>query len=317
MAERARNQQRGARSTSTRPSASGSQLQAASSGSSQQTLAPRSILFPLMPAPPRVPPVPAVLRLVQMMVLGRWHTTGEELYREVADLLEAQPGREIVVSGAGEGETSEWLAARTGASITGVDPNEERIERAEARARELKTALPLSYQQAPLDDLPHESNVFDAALAEPLLSSAADPERAVAELTRVTKPMGTVVLLQLTWSSDMSESAREMLVERLGLRPHLLIEWKQMMREAGLVEIQVQDWTEAGAKAAAEPDEEPVLTWQQKVQIAGRAWRQLGWKGARGAVARESALLKELTRERALGFQLLKGVKWPHARQES
>ena len=128
-----------------------------------------------MPAPPRVPPVPAVLRLVQMMVLGRWRATGEELYREVADLLEAQPGREIVLSGAGEGETSEWLAARTGAAITGVDPNEERIERAEARARELKTPLPLSYQQAPLDDLPHESNVFDAALAEPLLSSAPTP----------------------------------------------------------------------------------------------------------------------------------------------
>jgi hypothetical protein len=109
-----------------------------------------------------------------------------------------------------------------------------------------------------------------------------------------------------------------MLVERIGLRPHLLIDWYQMMREAGLVEIQVQDWTEAGAKAAAESDEEePALTWQQKVQIAGRAWRQLGWKGARSAVARESALLKELTRERALGFQLLKGVKWPHARQES
>jgi 2-polyprenyl-3-methyl-5-hydroxy-6-metoxy-1,4-benzoquinol methylase len=270
-----------------------------------------------MSAPPRVPPVPAVLRLVQMMVLGRWRATGEELYREVADLIEAQAGKEIVVSGAGEGETSEWLAEKTGASVTGVDPNEERIERAEARARERKTPLILSYQHAPLDDLPHESNVFDAALAEPLLSSAADPEKAIAELTRVTKPMGPVVLLQLTWSSDMSESAREMLVERLGLRPHLLIEWKQMMREAGLVEIQVQDWTEAGAKAAAESEEDAVLTWQQKVQIAGRAWRQLGWKGARGAVARESALLKELTRERALGFQLLKGVKWPHARQET
>lgn len=262
------------------------------------------------------PPVPAVLRLVQMMVLGRWRATGEDLYREVADLLEAKPGRDIVVSGAGEGETSEWLAARTGASITGVDASEERIERAEARAREMTTPLPLSYQQSRLDDLPHESNVFDAALAEPLLSSADDPERAIAELARVTKPMGPVVLLELTWSSDMSESAREMLVERLGLRPHLLVEWKQMMREAGLVEIQVQDWTEAGAKAA-ESEEEPVLTWQQKVQIAGRAWRQLGWKAARGAVARERALLKELTRERALGFQLLKGVKWPHARQES
>src|SRR6476469_1791412 len=241
-----------------------------------------------MPAPPRVPPVPAVLRLVQTMVLGRWRATGEELYREVAELVEAQPGKEIVVSGAGEGETSEWLAGKTGASITGVDPSEERIERAEARARELTAPLALSYQQAPLDDLPH-----------------------------VTKPMCPVVLLQLTWSSEMSESAREMLIERLGLRPHLLIEWKQMMREAGLVEIQVQDWTEAGAKAAAESEDEPVLTWQQKAQIAGRAWRQLGWKAARGAVARERALLKELTRERVLGFQLLKGVKWPHARQES
>lgn len=270
-----------------------------------------------MSAPPRVPPVPAVLRLVQMMVLGRWRATGEELYREVADLTEAQPGREIIVSGAGEGETSEWLAAKTGASITGVDPSEERIERAEARARALRAPLSLSYQQAALDDLPHESNVFDAGLAEPLLSSAADPPKAVAELARVTKPMGPVVLLQLTWTSEMSQSVREMLVERLGLRPHLLVEWKQMMREAGLVEIQVQDWTDAGAKAAAETEDEPELTWQQKVQIAGRAWRQLGWKAARGAVARERALLKELTRERVLGFQLLKGVKWPHARGET
>jgi SAM-dependent methyltransferase len=251
-----------------------------------------------------------------MIVLGRWRATGEELYREVASLVEAGPGKEILVSGAGEGETSEWLAAKTGAAVTGVDSNGERVERAEARARELQASLPLSYEQAPLDDLPHETGVFDAAIADPLLSAAGEPARAVAELARVTKPMGSVVLLQLTWSSEMSESAREMLVDRLGLRPHLLIEWKHMMREAGLVEIQVQDWTDAGAKASpADADEEPTLTWQQKVQIAGRAWRQLGWKGARAAVERERALLKELTRERALGFQLIKGVKWPHAKE--
>src|SRR3954453_14312033 len=80
---------------------------------------PRPYTLPPMSAPPRVPPVPAVLRLVQMMVLGRWRATGEELYREVADLTDAGPGKEIVVSGSGEGETSEWLAAKTGASITG------------------------------------------------------------------------------------------------------------------------------------------------------------------------------------------------------
>jgi hypothetical protein len=50
------------------------------------------------------------------------------------------------------------------------------------------------------------------------------------------------------------------------------------------------------------------------VQIIGRAFRRWGWKEARGAVEREEALLRELSRDRALGFQLIKGVKWPHAK---
>ena len=84
-----------------------------------------------MTAAPRVPhPVPAVLRLVQTIVLGRWRATGEERYREVAELVEAGPGREVLLSGSGEGETAEWLAARTGAAVTGVDPDPARIEAA-------------------------------------------------------------------------------------------------------------------------------------------------------------------------------------------
>ena len=278
-----------------------------------------------MSASPRVPPVPAVLRLVQASVLERWRSTGEDLYREVARLVEADAGHEILVSGCGEGITTEWLARHTGASLTGVDPDRERIERAEARARELPEPLPLSYQAAPLDDLPHETAVFVAAIGEPVLTAAADPERAVAELVRVTRPMGAVVLMQLTWSSELSAETRELLVERLGLRPHLLVEWKQMMRDAGVVEIQIQDWT-AGAPGAPgrasgsfEALPSPRLSWQNKIQILARAWAAEGWgsgaiKAGRGAVERESTLLRELSRERAIGFQIIKGVKWPHAR---
>jgi len=269
----------------------------------------------------RVPPVPAVLRLVQMVVLGRWRATGEDIYRELVHLLEPAPGKEILVSGCGEGVTAEWLARRTGAAITGVDPSPERIARAEARRRAVVIPPPLTYQQASLDDLPHENEVFDASVGEPVLAAAADPERAVAELVRVTKPMGPIVLLQPTWSSDIAMGARELLVERLGLRPHLLVEWKQMLRDAGVVDIQVQDWTSGGpgtsatratgSRAALEAKAK--LTWQQKMQIVGRAWRRWGWREARTAVERETTLLKELSRERAIGFQLIKGVKW-HAR---
>jgi SAM-dependent methyltransferase len=200
-----------------------------------------------------------------------------------------------------------------------VDADAETIDDAEERARSLEQALPLHYQHAPLDDLPHETAVFDIAIGEPALSGAADPPKAVAELLRVTKPMGCVVLLQPTWSSAISAGAREMLVERLGLRPFLLVEWKQMMRDAGAVDLQVQDWTSGapggGAKwMGGSAAQKPALTWRQKAQIIGRAWRRWGWREARGAVERETTLLRELSRERAIGFQLIKGVKWPYAR---
>ena len=265
-----------------------------------------------------VPPVPAVLRLVQLAVVGKWRATGEDLYREVAQVTEAVAGQEIVVSGCGDGVTTEWLALRTGCAVTGVDPDGESLEIAEVRARSLPTPLPITYQQAPLDDLPHESAVFDIGIGEPALSGAGNPALAVAELVRVTRPMGPVVLLMPTWSSEIAESARELVIERLGLRPHLLVEWKQMLRDAGVVDVQVQDWTTGstggGSKwsGPAAAQQHGFLTWRQKAHIVGRAWRRWGWREARGAVERETTLLRELSRERAIGFQLIKGVKWPH-----
>ena len=267
----------------------------------------------LLPPPP---PVPAVLRLVQLVMLGRWRATGEELYREVADLAEARPGTELLVAGAGDGVTAEWLAARTGAAVTGVDPDAARIARAEARLRASDPGKRITYEVAPLDDLPHETSVFDAAVAETAVAADADPARALRELVRVTKPLGHVVLLLPTWTSEIADEDREALVERLGLRPRLLVEWKQMLREAGLVDITVQDWSDGGpsARNLTPHASMPALTWREKAHIAGRAWRRRGWRAARTAVKREMKLLEDLSRERALGFQLLTGVKWPHAR---
>ena len=239
-----------------------------------------------------------------MAVLGRWRATGEELYREVANLTEAAPGRELLVSGSGDGVTTEWLAVRTGATVTGVDPDAERIEAAERRAREALRGATLGYQLAPLEDLPYENEVFDATVGEPSIAALTEPGRAIAEIARVTRPLGVIVLLQPTWSSEIKGPAREMLVE-----------WKQMMREAGIVELQVQDWTSGGParpSGTMKTVDTSELTWQQKAQIVGRAWRRWGWREARTAVERETTLLRELSRERAIGFQLLKGVKWPH-----
>jgi len=247
-----------------------------------------------------------------MAVLDRWRATGEDLYREVAHLAELSQGQDIVVSGCGRGVTAEWLATRTGVAVTGVDPDPEDIDRAETRAREARSPL-LSYQQAALDDLPYETNVFDAAIGEPEVAAAADPERAVRELVRVTKPMGSIVLLQVTWRSGIRDAFRELVTERLGLRPRLLVEWKQALRDAGAVDIQVDDWTD---ECEDEQDEDcSQLHWQDKMRIVGHAFRRSGWKDARQALARETELLRELAKDRTLGFSIIKGVKWPHAQE--
>jgi len=254
---------------------------------------------------------------VQLVTVGRWRATGEDLYREVADLTEAKGGTELFVLGCGNGITAEWLAARTGAAVTGVDPDPERISQAEARRREAAEGI-VTFEVTPLDDLPHETAVFDAAVAEPEVAAARDPARALAELVRVTKPLGRVVALLPTWTSEIDSGDREDLVQRLGLRPQLLVEWKQMLRAAGLVDLVVQDWSDGGPSSGARTPESamPALTWRQKAQITGRAWRRRGWRAARGAVRRELELLEDLSRERALGFQLVMGVKWPHPRGE-
>ncbi|MFI5256795.1 MAG: class I SAM-dependent methyltransferase [Gemmatimonadales bacterium] len=265
---------------------------------------------------PPPPPVPAVLRLVQMVVLGRWRATGEDLYREVAALANARGGTELLVVGCGEGVTAEWLAARTGASVTGVDPDPVRISRAESRIRETPPVGTVAFEVAPFEDLPHETAVFDASVAESAIAAAVDTVRALAELVRVTRPLGQVVLLLPTWTSEIERADREELVERLGLRPRLLVEWKQMLRTAGLVDITVQDWSDGGPASTFTPrDAAPAFSWRQKAQITGRAWRRRGWRAARGAVRRELELLDDLSRDRALGFQLIRGVKWPHPRQ--
>jgi SAM-dependent methyltransferase len=260
--------------------------------------------------------VPAVLRIAQGVVLGRWRAMGEDLYREVAVLARARVGVEILVSGCKDGVTAVWLAARTGAAVTGLDPDAARIARAESRARATAGVAP-SYEVAPLDDLPHENAVFDAAIGEPSIASARRPARAVAELARVTRPMGHVVALVPTWSSDLPPGDREPIVERLGLRPYLLVEWKQMMRDAGVVEVVVQDWSDGGPSARASGNQAavPQLTWRQKAHIAARALRRRGVRAARNSVQREMELLQELARTRAIGFHLISGVKWPRPRE--
>jgi hypothetical protein len=108
---------------------------------------------------------------------------------------------------------------------------------------------------------------------------------------------------------------REVLVAHLGARPMILVEWKQLLREAGVVDLTVEDWSDAPSPFRPSaggpfPDFAEIFTWREKVGILRRALKRWGWRGVRGALVREREIHRLLTRERVLGLTMIKGTRW-------
>jgi ubiquinone/menaquinone biosynthesis C-methylase UbiE len=247
---------------------------------------------------------------------------GEGLYRKIGLLTELQPGMELLDAACGRGVSTQFLADAFEVEATGVDADPHLVREAERRAVAAGMEGRLAYTTAALDDLPFRDGIFDVTVGEIGLAATADPARAIRELVRVTKPMGHVVLVQLIWTGNVDPERREILVRHLGARPLILVEWKQLLRDAGVVELLVEDWSDQPspfrpAAAGPFPDFSELFTLREKLRILRRALRRWGWRGVRGAVLREREVHRLLTRERALGLSLIKGTRWPAAAPEA
>jgi SAM-dependent methyltransferase len=136
-----------------------------------------------------------------------WSSGGdayEQISRGISDSLEhcvlrlrPEPGERILDLSTGTGWTSR-LVARRGATVVGVDIADGLLEVARARAK--ADGLPITYQVGDAEALPFEDGAFDAVVSTYGVMFASRPERAAAELARVCRPGGRIVLA--TWHSD-------------------------------------------------------------------------------------------------------------------
>jgi ubiquinone/menaquinone biosynthesis C-methylase UbiE len=110
--------------------------------------------------------------------------------RAVLDLADPKPGERALDAGAGTGIYTRRLAER-GAIVTAVDADPEMLAAAALKAPRA-TFIAGDGAQLPLAD-----GSFDLALAVTLLCFIEDPQSAVAELVRVTRHGGRVVLAEL------------------------------------------------------------------------------------------------------------------------
>jgi ubiquinone/menaquinone biosynthesis C-methylase UbiE len=98
-----------------------------------------------------------------------------------------QAGRVLDV-GAGTGAITQEISRRTQGTVIGVDIVPQSVEYAQAHDERTR------YEQADALDLPYPDQHFDLTVCHFLLLWVADPQRAVAEMARVTKAGGSVLI---------------------------------------------------------------------------------------------------------------------------
>jgi len=130
-------------------------------------------------------------RMNSVMTAGLHH----QWRRRAADLAELSPGARALDVATGTGDLALELATRVGPAgeVVGVDFSEKMLELARAKAGsrvrfESGNALALDYP----DDQ------FDAATVGFGARNFSDLERGLAEMTRVVRPGGRVVVLEIT-----------------------------------------------------------------------------------------------------------------------
>lgn len=129
-------------------------------------------------------------------------------YGEVAKALElgsqdflaripVEPGARVLDLACGTGQLALPLA-RAGARVTGIDIAEPQISK--ARARATAEGLDIRFEVGDAEDISHDDGAFDLVISLIGAMFAPRPERAAAEMLRVCRPGGRIVMGN--WTAD-------------------------------------------------------------------------------------------------------------------
>ena len=111
--------------------------------------------------------------------------------RRAADLAAVGPGEEALDVATGTGDLAVELASR-GARVVASDFSEEMLARARVKAPQI------AWEWANAQDLPYETDRFAAATVGFGARNFSDLALGISEMTRVVRPGGRVVILEIT-----------------------------------------------------------------------------------------------------------------------
>lgn len=137
------------------------------------------------------------------------------LKQRTYDYMKIEKGHRVLDVGCGPGTDTIPLAQIVGSTgeVRGVDYDEEMIAEAEKHAENMSVNDWVSHKQADAKSLPYEAEYFDACRSERLFQHLLNPAAVLAEMDRVTKIRGWIVVLDTDWGSGGIDT-NEMDIER-------------------------------------------------------------------------------------------------------
>ncbi len=150
-------------------------------------------------------PVSAVEERVWREVFGEEYPDGVEPYSytsrselsRIATALQVRPGDMFADIGCGRGGPGLWVAAATDAHVVGVDIADSALAASTARAHTLGLGAVAEYRLGAFDQLPIDDAGVDGAMSIDALLFAPSKRDALAEVARVVRPGGHIVMT--TW----------------------------------------------------------------------------------------------------------------------
>jgi ubiquinone/menaquinone biosynthesis C-methylase UbiE len=170
--------------------------------------------------------------------------------RRTYELMHLSAGHHVLDVGCGPATDTIELARLVGPTgqVVGVDHAPNHLELADERSRGAGVDGWVTHRYADAHSLPFDGNTFDSSRSERVFQHFNDPQAVFAEMRRVTKPGGWVVVLDTDWAT-MSLNTPEIDIERRLSNFHALHSFRhgyigrqlfQMARRIGLDNIQIE-----------------------------------------------------------------------------